>query len=212
MKKRLCLWFAVVVICFWSRQLGAQEIAISYPGLTGESASLWLAREGGFFKENGVDAKLIYMEGGRLSIQSLLSGSTQLMAGDAVSALSAVAAGADIVLLASAKNVLPYVFAVAKDVRRFQDLKGKVIGISQIGGRAGEIARMVIKNSGLDPHKDVNYMAVGGPMSRLAALSGGRGQTAPLSRGGVPTAVEKGLKILEVDTIPLIIDAPLTAR
>jgi ABC-type nitrate/sulfonate/bicarbonate transport system substrate-binding protein len=190
----------------------AEEIAISYPGLTGESASLWVAKELGLFKENGFDAKLIYMEGGRLSIQSLLSGHTQFMAGDAVSALSAVAGGGDIVLLASAKNILPYVFAVAKDVRRFQDLKGKVIGISQIGGRAGEIARMVIKNTGLDPDKDVTYLAVGGTVSRLAALAGGRVQAAPISRGLVVTAEEKGLKIIEVEPIPLIIDALWTTR
>src|ERR1043166_6614549 len=97
MKMRLavCLtWLAVFQIGVVAKLL-AQEIAISYPGLAGDSASLWMAREGGFFKENGIDAKLVYMEGGRLSIQSLLSGSTQLMAGDAVSALSAVAAGGD---------------------------------------------------------------------------------------------------------------------
>ena len=124
---------------------------MSYPGLTGESAPLWIAREAGILKEYGIDAKLVYMEGGRLSIQSLLSGTTQFMTGDAVSALSAVAGGADIVLLASAKNVLPYVFAVAKEVRGPGDLKGKIIATSQIGGRAGEIARMVIRNMGLDP-------------------------------------------------------------
>jgi hypothetical protein len=45
-------------------ELRAQAIAISYPGLTGESASLWMASEGGFFRENGIDAKLIYMKGG----------------------------------------------------------------------------------------------------------------------------------------------------
>ena len=211
-KRRFCFAAAIISCVILAADLSAQEIAISYPGLSGDSASLWMAREGGFFKENGIDAKLVYMEGGRLSIQSLLSGSTQLMAGDAVSALSAVAAGADIVLLASAKNVLPYVFAVAKDVRRFQDLRGKVIGISQIGGRAGEIARMVIKNSGLDPDKDVNYLAVGGTMSRLAALSGGRVQAAPIAKGVVPLAEEKGLKILEVEPIPLIIDALWTTR
>ena len=214
MKEKFIRGFAVTVLfqILALSNIFAQEIAISYPGLTGESASLWMAREGGLFKENGIDAKLVYMEGGRLSIQSLLSGSTQFMAGDAVSALSAVAGGADIVLLASAKNMLPYVFAVAKDIKRFQDLKGKIIGISQIGGRAGEIARMVIKNSGLDPDKDVNYLAVGGTMSRLAALSGGRVQAAPISRGVVPTAEEKGLKILEVESIPLIIDALWTTR
>jgi NitT/TauT family transport system substrate-binding protein len=203
---------AVMFVIIFAANLWAQEIAISYPGLTGESASLWMAKEGGFFKENGIDAKLVYMEGGRLSIQSLLSGSTQFMAGDAVAALTAVAGGADVVLIASAKNILPYVFAVSKDVKRFQDLKNKVIGVSQIGGRAGEIARMVIKNSGLDPDKDVHYLSVGGTMSRLAALSGGRVQAAPISRGVVSLAEEKGLKVLEVEPIPLIIDALWTSR
>jgi len=206
-------WRVLIAVCLlWAGNLSAQEIAISYPGLAGDSTSLWMAREGGFFKENGLDAKLVYMEGGRLSIQSLLSGSTQFMAGDAVSALSAVAAGADIVLLSSAKNMLPYVFAVSKDIKRFQDMRGKVVGISQIGGRAGEIARMVIKNSGLDPDKDVTYLAVGGTVSRLAALSTGRVQAAPISRGLGPAAEEKGLAILEVEPIPLIIDALWTTR
>jgi NitT/TauT family transport system substrate-binding protein len=213
MKKNwLNLWLTATVIWLSCLPLGAQEIAISYPGLSGESSTLWLAREGGFFKENGVDAKLIYMEGGRLSIQSLLSGHTQFMAGDAVSALSAVGSGADIVLLASAKNILPYVFAVAKEIRRIQDLKGKIVGISQIGGRAGEIARMVVKNNGLDPDKDVVYLAVGGTVSRLAALAGGRVQAAPISQGMVPAAQQKGLNIIEVEPIPLIIDALWTTR
>jgi ABC-type nitrate/sulfonate/bicarbonate transport system substrate-binding protein len=212
MKNWLCPWLALAVVWCWCMQLNAQEIAISYPGLSGESSTLWLAREGGFFKENGVDAKLIYMEGGRLSIQSLLSGHTQFMAGDAVSALSAVGAGADIVLLASAKNILPYVFAVAKEIRRIQDLKGKIVGVSQIGGRAGEIARMVVKNNGLDPDKDVIYLAVGGTVSRLAALAGGRVQAAPISQGMVPAAQQKGLNIIEVEPIPLIIDALWTTR
>ena len=166
---------------------------MSYPGLTGESAPLWIAKESGLFKEYGIDARLVYMEGGRLSIQSLLSNSTQFMTGDAVSALSAIAGGADIVLLASAKNVLPYVFAVSKDVRRPQELKGRIIATSQIGGRAGEIARMVIRNIGLDPDKDVTYLAVGGTMSRLAALSTGKVHAAPISQIVVPVAEERGL-------------------
>ena len=207
----LRLLFFASALWFFAAPLRAEEIAISYPGLSGDSASLWMAGEGSF-KENGVDAKLVYMEGGRLSIQSLLSGHTQFMAGDAVSALSAVASGADIVLLGSAKNVLPYVFGVTKQVRRIQDLKGKVVGISQIGGRAGEIARMVIKNNGLDPDKDVIYLAVGGTMSRLAALATGKVQAAPISKGVVAAAQEKGLQIIEVEPIPLIIDALWTTR
>ena len=150
MKRRILAFAWMVMLQLTGLRFAvAEEIYMSYPGLTGESAPLWIARETLIFKDYGIDAKLFYMEGGRLSIQSLLSGTTQFMTGDAVSALSAIAGGADIVLLASAKNVLPYVFAVAKDVRRPADLKGKIIATSQIGGRAGEIARMVIRNMGL---------------------------------------------------------------
>jgi ABC-type nitrate/sulfonate/bicarbonate transport system substrate-binding protein len=190
----------------------AQQLHMSYPGLTGESTPMWIAKEAGFFKEYGIDARLVYMEGGRLSIQSLLSNTTQFMTGDAVSALAAIAGGADIVLLASAKNVLPYVFAVSKDVRRPQELKGKIIATSQVGGRAGEIARMVIRNVGLDPDKDVTYLAVGGTMSRLAALSTGKVHAAPISQIVVPVAEERGLRIMQIDPIPLIIDAVWTSR
>jgi NitT/TauT family transport system substrate-binding protein len=209
--KMLSLVCAVLLQLMWWANVAAQ-IHMSYPGLTGESAPLWIARETGLFKAYGIDARLVYMEGGRLSIQSLLSGTTQFMTGDAVSALTAVAGGADIVLLASAKNVLPYVFAVAKEVRRPQDLKGKIIATSQIGGRAGEIARMVIRDMGLDPDKDVTYLAVGGTMSRLAALGTGKVHAAPISHIVIPIAEERGLTILQIEPIPLIIDALWTSR
>src|SRR5437867_13106914 len=94
-----CLTVAILFRFMLLANVWAQEVAISYPGLTGESASLWMAKEGGSFKENGIEAKLIYMEGGGLSIQSLLSGHMQFMAGGAVSSLCAVAVGGDFVLL-----------------------------------------------------------------------------------------------------------------
>jgi NitT/TauT family transport system substrate-binding protein len=210
--KIFAVLLAATLLGSTGRFVSAQDLYMSYPGLTGESSPLWVAREAGIFKEYGIESKLIYMEGGRLSIQSLLSGTTQFMTGDAVSALTAVAGGADIVLLASAKNVLPYVFAVSKDVRRNEDLKGKIIATSQVGGRAGEIARMAVKNMGLDADKDVTYLAVGGTMSRLAALSSGRVQAAPISQIMVPIAEERGLRVMQLEPIPLIIDALWTTR
>jgi ABC-type nitrate/sulfonate/bicarbonate transport system substrate-binding protein len=118
----------------------------------------------------------------------------------------------EIVALDSAKNVLPYVFAVSNDIKRSEDLKGRVIATSQIGGRAGEIARMAVKSMGLDPDKEVKYLAVGGTMSRLAALSTGRVQAAPISQVMIPVAEERGLRVLEIKPIPFIIDGQWTTR
>src|SRR5262249_25999729 len=45
-----CLLAIVLFQPLFLPDLRAQEIAISYPGLTGESASLWMASDGGLFQ------------------------------------------------------------------------------------------------------------------------------------------------------------------
>jgi len=121
MRKLLAILLLLEALMLSPQGLSAQQVAISYAGLT-EAFPLWMAADGGFFKDNGIEAQLIYMEGGRLSIQSLLSGHTQFMTGDAVSALPAVGSGADIMLLAAPMNVIPITFAVSKEIKRPQDL------------------------------------------------------------------------------------------
>jgi ABC-type nitrate/sulfonate/bicarbonate transport system substrate-binding protein len=49
-------------------------------------------------------------------------------------------------------------------------------------------------------------------MSRLAALSSGNVHAAPISHSVVPVAEERGLKILQIEPIPLIVDALWTSR
>jgi ABC-type nitrate/sulfonate/bicarbonate transport system substrate-binding protein len=71
---------------------------------------------------------------------------------------------------------------------------------------------MVVKNMGLNPDKDVKYLSVGGSRSRLAALSKGTVQAAPVARGLVPTVEKSGLKTLELKPVPFIVDALWTTR
>ena len=52
-------------------------------------------------------------------------------------------------------------------------LKGKTIGILIAGGVAHFAARAIVKHFGLDPEKDLKYVAVGPPDARFAALSQG---------------------------------------
>ena len=51
-----CICAAILQLAGWGVSY-AQEIHMSYPGLTGESAPLWVAREAGFLKGYGIDAK-----------------------------------------------------------------------------------------------------------------------------------------------------------
>ena len=51
---------AMLQLLIWGFS-SAQQLHMSYPGLTGESSPLWIAKEAGLFKDYGIDARLIYM-------------------------------------------------------------------------------------------------------------------------------------------------------
>ena len=188
-------------------------VYVSTCAVTGGFIHLYIALDQKLFEKYGINVKHVVIRGGtNVNLAALGTDEVQFLYCAADSTIPGMATGRDATLIASPLVGLPYLIIARKEIRTVQDLKGKIIGISQIGGRAGEIARMVIKNGGLDPDRDVTYLAVGGTMSRLAALSGGRVHAAPISRGVMPMAEEKGLKVLEVEPIPLIIDALWTTR
>ena len=51
------------------------------------------------------------------------------------------------------------------------DLKGKKIGVSSLGGMSTLVVREIVARSGLDPDRDVTYLSVGGSDTRSGAMS-----------------------------------------
>jgi ABC-type nitrate/sulfonate/bicarbonate transport system substrate-binding protein len=60
---------------------------------------------------------------------------------------------------------------VAPDVQGVGDLKGKAIGVTSVGATTWVFARMVAKQQGWEPDRDVKIVALGGLDAQLAALS-----------------------------------------
>ena len=56
------------------------------------------------------------------------------------------------------------------EIKTVQDLKGKIIGLNSIGGGLESTVRLMLKHYGLDPDKDVKFLATGGIETRFAAL------------------------------------------
>src|SRR5207249_890676 len=88
-------------------------------------------------------------------------------------ALSANAGGADLVVVANLAPVYPYKLYAAKGITTIQGLKGKKVGVSNVGGSSDIATRAALKSAGLDPDKDVNIIAVGSHANRTAALLAG---------------------------------------
>jgi NitT/TauT family transport system substrate-binding protein len=71
----------------------------------------------------------------------------------------------------------PYKWDVAvkpeAGIKRYEDLKGKKIGVSDMGTTDYPVTRAVLQNIGIDPDKDVSWVAVGAGVTAGVALQRG---------------------------------------
>jgi NitT/TauT family transport system substrate-binding protein len=84
--------------------------------------------------------------------------------------LSAAAQGADLVIIGTTLPVYPFVFMAPGNITSVDELKGKTIGVSNIGSTSDTATRVTLRNVGLDPNKDVTIVSVGSLENRMAAL------------------------------------------
>ncbi|MGH7832458.1 MAG: ABC transporter substrate-binding protein [Candidatus Binatia bacterium] len=181
-----------------------EKIAVSYPSVTSTGGLVpWIAKERGFFAANRVDAELIYTSGA-LSMQALLGGSVDLVLGSIFDPLSAIAGGADIVVLGSFNNTPPYVMAVRPEVREVKDLRGRKVGVRSLTGPATAMTQFLLEEAGLDPKRDVQILRVGGTAARLAALQDGQVDAALIDEAVAHRAKESGLNIIHLKGVPHI--------
>ena len=151
----------------------ADNVSMGYSNITGDEIAVYYALDKGIFARHNlnVDAQLI--AGGSTTTAALLSGQIQIAGAGGSETLSAVANGADLVVVATLAGVYPYVFEVDPDIKTFDDLKGKKLGVSNIGGSADIALRVVLRQNGIDPEKDVTIVPTGSAANRTAALLSG---------------------------------------
>ena len=113
------------------------------------------------------------INGGAQTSAALLANQIHIGQFGGAEALSAVAAGADLVVVGNMAPVYPYILYAQKTIKTVADLKGKKIGVSNKGGSSDIATRAALKANGLDPDKDVAITVVGSHANRTAALLAG---------------------------------------
>ena len=152
---------------------GLRELNTSYP-LGGSTSFFWVAYRSGAFEKSGLKLNPVYIRGSVTALQSLLAKELliQLEAGPA--GIRAWARGAkELTFIGAVGNKLDYILTAIPSVRKPEDLRGKRIGVSQIGASSDFIARFAVRQLGLNPEKDVKILGAGGMGQRWAALTGG---------------------------------------
>jgi NitT/TauT family transport system substrate-binding protein len=150
----------------------ADKIRISMTGFAGQFMTFPLAQKRGFLKEEGIEAEIIRISAaaGRAALSG---GEVDYSTGIGGTAIGGALSGVPIKVVACYVPAPVLALVARPEIKSVQALKGKTVAVLIFGGVAHFAARAVAKHYGLDPEKDLKYLAVGPPDARFAALSQG---------------------------------------
>jgi len=196
--RSLFVAFIIMVFCGGSGKLNAQErlnFAYISPN-AGSSSVLWVAKDAGIFKKHGLDVNVVYIEGTPKALMSLFAGELQVMAGTGPAVVQAKMRGADVTMIMGFEVFLPYYLIAIPDVKRVEDLKGK-IGANHSAATSADFAmRLGLRNIGFDPERDVNLRVVGATNLRMLAMQQGQAQFTVITTTEREEAEKRGFKVL----------------
>ena len=166
------LFGGFLVLAFsWTGVAGAEEIKIASTGPGLSTLPLEIAARKGFFRDEGFDVLTITMRT-NIAINALLTRNVDY-ATPSTSAIKAGTAGLPVKTIAVLLGRPDYFLTVKRDVRIVRDLKGKRIAIGSFGAAADLALRIVAKQDGLDPDRDLIRLQMGGAAARYASLISG---------------------------------------
>src|SRR6516164_8498760 len=192
-----------------------RELKVGYP-LGGSASYFWVAYRSGSFEKHGLKLEPIYIRGGLMGIQAALSGELPLQLQGASTVVAEWAQGAkDFHFIGAVGNRLDYILAAHPSIKRPEDLKGKKIGVSQLGSSTDFIARVAVRRLGLNAEKDVQIVGIGGQGDRWTALTTGQIQATVLQspftlkarKAGYPTFIDFSKEDFEY-----VVAGPVTMR
>src|SRR5262245_51740618 len=177
--------------------LAAGKFVVGYAAMNSRLAPLWLAEEHGYFAKYGLESQAVFLRSATLLVTGLSSGDIQAGSGGGSAALSAVGAGYDVKVIGSFSTRNSYDFVARPSIKRAEDLRGKKVGVTSIGGGSWMGALLWLEQLGLDPQRDqITMLAVGDQTVQVQAVENGVADATPLDGVFSRRLRQKGLTIL----------------
>jgi NitT/TauT family transport system substrate-binding protein len=163
----------------------ADKLRVAYvsPGVT--QSLPWVARELGLLKNCELEAENLLITGSPRLVQSLIAGDIDVIFAGVTALVRARVRGAEVAILGASANVSTQKLMVGRHskIRRVEDLKGAILGVSQYGSEADTFARNALAKVGLRPDKDVQILQLGGHPQVAAAMAAGKLEAGILGGG-----------------------------
>jgi len=178
-----------------------ESIVIAYPTTSSQFTPLWFTRDVGLYEKYGLDAKLVFIQGGSVLLQAMVAGQAQASQNGVAETATAILRGGDVRILGVTAKIFPYSLIVAKNIKSAKDLVGGRVAINRVGDVSAYGSVLALRKLGLNPERDVTMLQVGGSPQRLAALQSGSVQAAAmdfmsglrLAKLGFPALVQLNL-------------------
>jgi len=142
----------------------------------------WMAEEAGLFKKHSIDFNLVFISSSSIVTAALLGGDAEMtLTGGIGNVIAYVRGSTDVVFVGGVKNVMTQSLVAGGALKRPEDLKGKRIAVSRIGGNTHYFTIQALRRHGLEPNRDFSFMQSGGDPEALAALMSGNVEAAALT-------------------------------
>jgi NitT/TauT family transport system substrate-binding protein len=115
-----------------------------------------------------------------------------------------LAGGSDFVFIGAVKNILTHSIMGKPELKMPEDLKGKKVGVTRLGGNPHYFAIQALRLKGLDPNKDVTFIQTGGAPETLAALKSGVIDAAALTAPTDTQATAMGYNFVIAKRSPVV--------
>ena len=176
-------------------QVKLERMHVGYSAQAGAFAPIWITKEVGFFKKNGLDVDLVFIPGGPTAAAALMAGEMQVVAMAGPAIVTSNLAGSDLVMIAGIVNTFAFQFVTIKEITAPAQLKGKRIGVNRFGAAPDVAARYGLKHMGIDP-REVVILQLGEQATRLAAMKAGSLEAAILLPPITTMAQKEGMNVL----------------
>jgi NitT/TauT family transport system substrate-binding protein len=172
-----------------------EKMIIGYSAQAGAYAPIWITKDAGLFKKNGLDVNLIFIPGGPTAAAAMVAGEVQAMAMAGPAIVTSNLAGSDLVMIAGVVNTFAFQFVTVKSITASNQLRGKRIGVNRYGAAPDVAARYALRHLGIDV-REVTILQLSEQSTRLEAMKAGQLDAAILLPPITTIAQKDGMNVL----------------
>ncbi len=149
-----------------------KKVRLAIPTVDIVTLPLKMAQAKGFYQKEGLEVEIILIAGA-LGVRAVLGNSVEFSTASG-SILAAAARGVPVKLVSVITSKPTFDLISEPKIQNFQQLKGKLVGISTRGGTFEHITRLILERNSLNPDKDLTILALGRQDDIHLALKAGR--------------------------------------